>query len=214
MQARRDRIDAMLQRELMDSVLAPNGIAHLEDAKIADLVSVGRDTFRGSWGRPGKLAQTISGLLAGHVTLLGSCMLVAAFHPLLGAAMLAVCLWAAHEDKVASRTEAAHHYGSTETARRMEYYYELGTTPPAAKEVRVFGLSSFLVQRFSSTWRRTMDAVLAPIARRHGSVILVETGTSAAAWSTNDMTVLHTRCAGRACLEAAARRLRPTPASP
>ncbi|MEO3751876.1 ABC transporter ATP-binding protein [Streptomyces sp. B6B3] len=161
-----DRIDALLQRELMDSVLAPEGIAHLEDPKIADLVSVGRDTFRGSWGRPGMLASTISGLLAGQVTLLGSCVLVAAFDPLLGLALLAGCLWAAHEDKAASRSEAAHHYGSTETARRLEYYYELGTTPAAAKEVRVFGLSDFLVERFSSTWRRTMGAVLTPMPVR------------------------------------------------
>jgi beta-N-acetylhexosaminidase len=71
-----------------------------------------------------------------------------------------------------------------------------------------------VVRRAPELAARSQDAVLAPIARRHGSVILVETGTSAAAWSTNDMTVLHTRCAGRACLEAAARRLRPTPASP
>jgi ATP-binding cassette, subfamily B, bacterial len=161
-----DRIDALLQRDLMDSVLAPAGIAHLENPKIADLVSVGRDTFRGSWGRPGRLASTVSGLLAGQVTLLGSCVLAAGFHPLLGFALLASCWWAAREDKVASRTEAAHHYGSTETARRLEYYYELGATPPAAKEVRVFGLSGFLVERFSSTWRRTMEAVLTPMPVR------------------------------------------------
>jgi ATP-binding cassette, subfamily B, bacterial len=161
-----DRVDVLLQRELMDSVLAPDGIAHLEDAKIADLVSVGRDTFRGSWGRPGRLASTISGLLAGQVTLLGSCALVADAQPLLGVALLAACMWAVHEDKVASRTEAAHHYGSTETARRLEYYYELGAAPLAAKEVRVFGLCGFLVGRFSSTWRRTMDSVLTPMPVR------------------------------------------------
>jgi ATP-binding cassette subfamily B protein len=161
-----DRVDALLQRELMDSVLTPEGISHLEDPRIADLVSVGRDTFRGSWGRPGRLASTVSGLLTGQVTLLGACALAAGLHPLLGAALLASCVWAAHEDKAASRTEAAHHYGSTEAARRLEYYHDLGATPPAAKEVRVFGLSGFLVERFSSTWRRTMETVLTPMPVR------------------------------------------------
>ncbi|MFI1096097.1 ATP-binding cassette domain-containing protein [Streptomyces sp. NPDC020917] len=161
-----DRVDAALQRDLMDAVLAPEGIAHLEDPAIADLVSVGRDTFRGAWGRPGRLASTVGGLLAAQLTLLGACVLVAGFQPLLGAALLAACLWAAHEDRAASRTEAAHHYGSTETARRLDYYHELGTTPRAAKEVRVFSLSGFLVERFSATWRRTMEAVLTPMPVR------------------------------------------------
>ncbi|QMU78267.1 ABC transporter ATP-binding protein [Streptacidiphilus sp. PB12-B1b] len=161
-----DRIDAALQRDLMDAVMAPQSIAHLEQPKTLDLVNVGRETFRGSWGRPGRLAATISGLATGQVMLLGSCLLLARFHLLLGAAFLMVGLWAAHEEKAASRVEAAHHYGSSEAARRLDYFYELGATPPAAKEVRVFGLSGFLHDRFTDTWRRSMDQVLTPLPIR------------------------------------------------
>jgi ATP-binding cassette, subfamily B, bacterial len=161
-----DRIDAALQRELMDAVIAPPGIGHLEHPHTLDLINVGRETFRGSWGRPGRLALTVSGLVTGRVMLIGSCAMVAQFQPVLGAVLLAAGLWAAHEEKAASRVEAAHHYGDTETARRMEYYYELGATPPAAKEVRVFGLSGFLVDRFTATWRRSMDHVIVPLPAR------------------------------------------------
>lgn len=161
-----ERIDAVLQRDLMRAVMEPDGVGHLEDPRIADLVGVGRETFRGSWGRPGRLASTIGGLLTGRAVLLGSCVIVAGLHPVLSAALLAAGLWAAREEKTASRTEASHHYGSSEASRRMEYYYDLGTGPAAAKEVRVFGLAGFLRDRFTATWRRSMADVIVPMPVR------------------------------------------------
>jgi ATP-binding cassette, subfamily B, bacterial len=85
---------------------------------------------------------------------------------LLAVAVLAAALWAAHVGKTGSREEAAHHYGSTEASRRMEYYYQLGATPAAAKEVRVFGLGRFLAERFTSTWGRSMTGVITPLPVR------------------------------------------------
>ncbi|WP_020579942.1 ABC transporter ATP-binding protein [Actinopolymorpha alba] len=178
-----ERIDAVLQRDLMAAAMRPDGIAHLEDPRTLDLLTVGRDTFRAGARRPGRLATTLSGLLAGRVVLVGSCLIVAGFHPLLGAALLVAALWTAYEDKVVSRIEANHHNSGTEAARRTEYYYELGVTPPAAKEIRVFGLSRFLLDRFAASWRQSMDSVLAPSARRPlvaavilGAVVLLGIG--------------------------------------
>jgi ATP-binding cassette subfamily B protein len=91
---------------------------------------------------------------------------VARFQPALGLALLAGGVWAAYEDKISSRAEATHHYGGSELARRLEYYYDLGVTPPAAKEVRVFGLPGFLLDRFSDAWRRSMAGVFAPAGPR------------------------------------------------
>jgi ATP-binding cassette subfamily B protein len=153
------RIDALLQRDLMDAVMRPVGVGHLEDPETLDLLNVGRETFRSGWGRPGRLAATASGLVAGRVSLVGACLVVGRFQPVLGGALLVAGLWAAYEDKVASRDEAAHHYGSTEGSRRTEYLYDLGITPPPAKEVRVFGLSGFLLDRYLASWRSTMTDV-------------------------------------------------------
>ena len=161
-----ERIDAILQRDLMAVVMTPVGIAHLEDAATLDLINTGRDTFRAPFSRPGRLVTHISGLVSGRIVLAGACLLVARFHPVLGLALLSAGLWAAYEDKVASRVEATHHHGGTEHARRTDYYHELGTWPRAAKEVRVFGLGGFLYERFVDSWERSMVEVLAPGGRR------------------------------------------------
>lgn len=158
-----ERIDASLQRELMDVVMVPEGIGHLEDPATVDMINVGRDSFRGSWGRPGRLASTVSRLATSRITLAGACVVLARFQPVLAVAVLAAALWAARVGKAASRDEAAHHYGSTELSRRVEYYYQLAATPAAAKEVRVFGLGRFLAERFTSTWGRSMTDVITPL---------------------------------------------------
>ncbi|WNI26733.1 hypothetical protein [Streptomyces sp. ITFR-16] len=124
-----DRIDALLQRDLMRAVMTPTGTAHLEEPEAVDLISVGRETFRGAWGRPGRLVSTVGGLVAGRLTLFGACALLAESHVLLGAVLLLAAVWAAYEEKAASRIEAAHHYGGSEGARRLEYYYALEVVP-------------------------------------------------------------------------------------
>ena len=161
-----ERVDVLLQHELMRAVSASSGVRHLEDPATAELVEVGRDTLRADWARPGRLASTIGGLVTGWIVLIASAVILARFHWWLGAALLAAGLWAAHEDKVASRTEAGHHYGAVESARRMQYFNDLGTTPAAAKELRLFGLRDFLVDRHGQTWTETMTRVLTPAGRR------------------------------------------------
>ncbi len=161
-----ERVDALLQHELMRAVAAPSGVRHLEDPATAALVEVGRDTLRADWARPGRLASTIGGLATGRIILLASGVILAGFHWWLGAGLLVAGVWAAYEDRVASRTEAGHHYGATESARRMRYFNDLGTTPPAAKEIRLFGLPEFVVNRHGETWAATMQGVLTPAGRR------------------------------------------------
>ncbi|WP_133998520.1 ABC transporter ATP-binding protein [Kribbella sp. VKM Ac-2566] len=161
-----ERVDARLQHELMRAVAAPTGVRHLEDPATAALVEVGRDTLRADWARPGRLANTIGGLATGRIILLASGVILAGFHWWLGAGLLVAGVWSAYEDRVASRTEAGHHYGATESARRMRYFNDLGTTPPAAKEIRLFGLPEFVVGRHGETWAATMQRVLTPAGRR------------------------------------------------
>jgi ATP-binding cassette, subfamily B, bacterial len=161
-----ERVDGLLQHELMRAVAAPSGVRHLEDPATAALVEVGRDTLRADWARPGRLASTIGGLATGRIILLASGVILAGFHWWLGAGLLVAGVWAAYEDRVASRTEAGHHCGATESARRMRYFNDLGTTPPAAKEIRLFGLPEFVVDRHGETWAATMQRVLTPAGRR------------------------------------------------
>ncbi|GAA1613523.1 MULTISPECIES: ABC transporter ATP-binding protein [Kribbella] len=161
-----ERVDAVLQHDLMRAVSAPSGVRHLEDPATAQLVEVGRDTLRADWARPGRLASTIGGLATGRVVLVASGIILGGFRWWLGAGLLVAGVWAAYEDKVASRTEAGHHYGATESARRMRYFNDLGTTPPAAKEIRLFGLPEYVAARHGETWTQTMERVLSRPGRR------------------------------------------------
>jgi ATP-binding cassette, subfamily B, bacterial len=183
-----ERIDAALARELMAAMVAPEGVSHLEDPATLDLVNVGRETFRSPWSRPGRLVRTVAGVVVGRLMLVGACVIVARFHPALAVLVLGSGLWAAYEDKRASRVEAEHHHGGTELARRTTYYYELGVHAPAAKEVRVFGLSTFLLDRFSTMWHRSMVDVFAPAGRRPlvAALVLGAIVVSGLAWVARD----------------------------
>ena len=161
-----ERVDGLLRQELMRAVAGDEGVRRLEDAGTASLVEVGRETLRGDWARPGRLVATAGGLATGRIVLLAAGVSLAAFRWWLGVGLLVGGLWAAYEDKVASRAEAGHHYGATESARRMRYFNDLGTTPPAAKEIRLFGLSEYVVLRHGETWTATMQRVLSRPGRR------------------------------------------------
>ncbi|HZC27628.1 MAG TPA: ATP-binding cassette domain-containing protein [Actinopolymorphaceae bacterium] len=160
-----ERIDLDLQRRLMSAVMRPVGIAHLEDPRSLDLINVGRDSFR-SWMRPGRLAGYLSSLVAARFVLVGSCLILARFSWLLALALLAAALWAEDEGRKASSRHSEHHYGESELSRRTGYYYDLGVSPGPAKEVRVFGLASFLLERFTSTWAQATAGVFAKAGRR------------------------------------------------
>jgi ATP-binding cassette subfamily B protein len=169
-----DRVDFALQRRLIGAVMAPAGISHLEDPRSVDLITVGRSTFRG-WIRPGRLALALSQLINARLTLLGACVILVRFSWLLALVMLAAAIWAEYEAQLASRRGAEHHYGSTPLARRTEYFYELGVTPAAAKEIRIFGLADFLVERFSSTWQLAVAGAFSKerLRTRASAVVLV-----------------------------------------
>ncbi len=161
-----ERVDALLQRELMEAVMAPRGIGHLEDPATADLIEVGRDTFRTGWARPGRIAGTASGVLSGRIIFLGAAVIFIGFHPMVTVVLAAAGLWAAREERMASHAAAAHHGGGTEIARRTSYFHSLGVTPGPAKEVRIFGLADFLHDRYMTWWHRSMLEVLAPAGAR------------------------------------------------
>jgi ATP-binding cassette, subfamily B, bacterial len=160
-----DRVDFALQRDLMAAVMAPVGIGHLEDPRTLDLVNVGRDGFR-SWLRPGRLAVTLTAVARARIVLLGGVAILASFRWPLALVLLAAGLWAEREAKTAAGRAAEHHYGESPRARRTDYYFDLGVTPGAAKEVRVFGLATFLMDRFVAAWRQATAPVFARGSRR------------------------------------------------
>jgi len=149
-----DRTAAWLYDRLTEACVRPPGIGHLEDAKLTSDLTVARDFDLGMTGPP--LSISMDFIADGLVEMIGglACGVVlfayAWWAPIvLGGAWLATH-WLLREsavwfDRNTEEVRAAQ--------RDAEYAYRLAVDPPAAKELRLFGLVDWTIQRFLN--RRT-----------------------------------------------------------
>jgi ATP-binding cassette, subfamily B, bacterial len=149
-----DRTAAFLYDRLTDACVQPQGMGHLEDAALTGDLTVARDFDRGMTGPPlsysmdfiaGGLVGTIGGLTAALV-LVGYAWWAP---PLLAGAWLATH-WLLRESAV-WRDRNTDEVRSAQ--RDSEYSYRLAVDPPASKELRLFGLVEWTMDRFVA--RRT-----------------------------------------------------------
>jgi ATP-binding cassette, subfamily B, bacterial len=149
------RLAAWLYDGLTEACVAPPGMGHLEDPALAGDLTAARDFDLGMTGPPMfiNLGFIADGLVLSFVGLASAGLLFAFawWAPLLlGGAWLATHWFL--------RESAVWHDRNTgevrEAQRHAEYAYRLAVDPPAAKEVRLFGLVDFVMERFVS--RRTL----------------------------------------------------------
>ncbi|HEX5817548.1 MAG TPA: hypothetical protein VFY20_01620, partial [Gemmatimonadales bacterium] len=144
-----DRTAAWLYDRLTDACVHPPGMGHLEDPALAADLTVARDFDLGMTGPP--LSISMDFIAGGLVELLGgvACAVVLAGYawwaPLVLAAAWVSTHWLLRESGVWQDR-------NTEPVRRAqrdaEYVYRLAVDPAPAKEVRLFGLASWIVDRF------------------------------------------------------------------
>jgi ABC-type multidrug transport system fused ATPase/permease subunit len=149
-----DRTAAWLYDRLTEACVRPPGMGHLEDPKLTSDLTVARDFDLGMTGPPLFIAMDFiaSGLVEMIGGLASACVLAAYawWAPiLLGGAWLATH-WLLREssvwrDRNTEEVRAAQ--------RDADYAYRLAVDPPASKEMRLFGLASWVMDRFIS--RRT-----------------------------------------------------------
>jgi ATP-binding cassette subfamily B protein len=149
-----DRVAAFLYDRLTAACLAPNGVAHLEDPALMTDLTVARDFDRGMTGPP--LSYSMDFIAGGLVGMIGG---------LIAAAVLFGFSWWA--PLVLAGGWLSTHYLLRESAvwfdrntdavrsaqRDADYLYRLAVDPPASKELRLFGLVHWTIERFVS--RRT-----------------------------------------------------------
>jgi len=149
---------AWLYDELTTACVQPPGMGHLEDPRLTTDLSMARDFDLGMSGPP--LSVSMGFIASGLVELVSG---------LAAAAVLAAYAWWA--PLVLAGAWLATHWLLRESAiwrdrnteevraaqRQAEYAYRLAVDPPAAKELRLFGLSAWTVERFSSGRRRLLD---------------------------------------------------------
>src|SRR5271165_6721987 len=167
-----DRTAAWLYDELTDACVAVPGIGHLEDPELAADLQVARDFDRGMTGPP--LSISMDFIAGGLVDMLAglaqACVLFGfAFWapPVLAGAWLATH-WLLRESAVwrDRNTEEVR-----QAQRDAEYAYRLAVDPPAAKEVRIFGLPDWVLERFITTRGRLHQLQYQATRMRERSVL-------------------------------------------
>src|SRR5271165_4667933 len=189
-----DRTAAWLYDELTSACIALPGIGHLEDPELAADLQVARDFDRGMTGPP--LSISMDFIATGLVDMLaGFAQAVVLFGfsfwapPLLAGAWLATH-WLLREsgvwkDRNTEEVRAAQ--------RDAEYAYRLAVDPPASKELRLFGLADWTIDRFVQ--RRTRLHALQYQATRLrerpvlGSMLLVIGANVVVFWSLADAAI-------------------------
>jgi ABC-type multidrug transport system fused ATPase/permease subunit len=144
------RFSSVLNDRLMASTLGPDGIGHLERGDLSNDLTTARD-FDLGWSAP-PMYLNIDFVAQGLVLLLGgiaSALVLVGFAwwaPLVLLAAWGSTHWLLREsgvwrDRNTDAVKAAR--------RHTTYAYDLATEPAAAKEVRLFGLAPWLLDRFT-----------------------------------------------------------------
>ncbi len=167
-----DRTAAWLYDELTGACVAVPGIGHLEDPELAADLQVARDFDRGMSGPP--LSLSMDFIATGLVDMLaGFAQAVVLFGfswwapPVLAGAWLSTH-WLLRESGVWKdrNTEEVR-----QAQRDAEYAYRLAVDPPAAKELRIFGLPDWVLERFVTSRRRLHRLQYEATRMRERSVI-------------------------------------------
>ncbi|MEX2284193.1 MAG: ABC transporter ATP-binding protein [Gemmatimonadota bacterium] len=149
-----DRTAAWLYDRLTAACVRPPGIGHLEDARLTGDLTAARDFDLGMTGPP--LSISMDFIADGLVEMVGglTCAIVLGFYAW-WAPLLLVGAWLATHWLL--RESAVWQERNTEEVRSAQrdadYAYRLAVDPPAAKELRLFGLVSWTLERFLT--RRT-----------------------------------------------------------
>jgi ATP-binding cassette, subfamily B, bacterial len=152
------RLAAWLYDELTTACVRPPGLGHLEDPRLTTDLTMARDFDLGISGPPlsismGFIASGLVEMVAG----LTSALLLAAYAwwaPLLLAGAWLGTHWLLREAAVWRDRNTD---GVREAQRHADYAYRLAVDPPAAKEMRLFGLARWTIERFSVQRRRLFD---------------------------------------------------------
>jgi ATP-binding cassette, subfamily B, bacterial len=150
-----DRTAAWLYDELTWACVSVPGIGHLEDPDLASDLQVARDFDRGMTAPP--LSSSIDFIAGGLVDMLAglaqACVLFgfAWWAPFVLAGAWLSTHWLLREsavwrDRNTDEVRQAH--------RDADYAYRLAVDPPAAKELRIFGLPDWVLDRFVVARRR------------------------------------------------------------
>ncbi|HZU71313.1 MAG TPA: ABC transporter ATP-binding protein [Acidimicrobiales bacterium] len=167
------RVAAWLYDRLAEACVGPAGVGHLEDPTLIGDLTVAREFDFGMTGPPMHLNMDF--IASGLVDLLGglsSAIVLFGYSwwaaVLLGGSWISTH-WLLRESSVwrDRNTDEVR-----EAQRHADYAYRLAVDPPAAKELRLFGLVGWTLERFIDRRRRLFDLQYRATRLRERSVLL------------------------------------------
>jgi ATP-binding cassette, subfamily B, bacterial len=186
-----DRTAAWLYDRLTEACIRPPGMGHLEDPKLTSDLTVARDFDLGMTGPPMSISMDfIAGGLVELIGGLASALVLAAYAwwaPLVLAGAWLATHWLLRESAVWKDRNT----DEVRNAQRDAHYaYGLAVDPPASKELRMFGLVGWTIERFVARRTRLHELQYAATRLRERpvvwSVLLVTGANVIVFWSLAD----------------------------
>jgi ATP-binding cassette subfamily B protein len=167
-----DRTAAWLYDRLTEACVRPPGMGHLEDPKLTSDLTVARDFDLGMTGPP--LSLSMDFIASGVVELIGglASAAVLASYSWWAALLLAGAWLATHWLLRESAVWRDRNTDEVRAAQRdSDYAYRLAVDPPASKELRLFGLVGWTIDRFVNRRTRLHELQYAATRLREKSVL-------------------------------------------
>jgi ATP-binding cassette subfamily B protein len=151
------RVDESLTERLMITLAEPPGLAHVEDPAMLDAIAKAQGTLVGV--TPGGAAIRIGEVWTLRLEGLASLVIVGSWRWWAALALLPVYALAFAVSRSHWHQVTKVVYGRIDELRRSYYLRKLALSPALAKETRVFGLASWLVDRYRAGWLAVMRDV-------------------------------------------------------
>src|ERR1700761_1112874 len=187
------RINGELQARLLTAVTAPATVAHLEDEDTLNRLASAEGALTGYF--PGDAPVTWVGSVAGRMSGVLGCAVIAAYFWWLGLLLLVMWLVVRQVILRSVLKQAIDMRGQTIEMRRAWYYTGVGSKARDAKEVRVFGLGRFFAGRYARHFTESIRAGHAGLrglhARAVACFVVVTGGYALAIWTIADAALTH-----------------------
>ncbi|MGH2353200.1 MAG: ATP-binding cassette domain-containing protein, partial [Chloroflexota bacterium] len=144
------RLDQHLRERVMVALNQPSGVAHLEDPGVRDLIERALDVSGSRW-RAGVTIEPLANAAAGWLQGIGVTLILARFNVALALAWFATCSVAAQFLR-----SLGLFYSQTSALRRADYLRQLALNGGSAKEVRIWGLLGWLIDRYTQESMRVL----------------------------------------------------------
>ena len=158
----RRQIDEALRARTLEDLMAPDGIAHLEDPSLQDHLTLIREGNLSRRATPGGAAVWTVRLIEVYVGAIGATALIGVVFSWWAAIGLLVASLLGRRiirHALFSFLRAIATSDQLRTRRRTDYDLKLGIGPTTAMESRIFGLSGWIRERFQDDW----DTAVQPI---------------------------------------------------